>query len=46
MTVELPIMAFSYYNEAKKNFVAETGKYRIYVGKSLEDIQKVCEVEI
>ncbi len=46
VTVELPIMAFSYYNEAKKNFVAETGKYQIYVGKSLEDIQKVCEVEI
>ena len=46
VTIELPLMAFSYYNEAKKNFVAETGKYRIYVGKSLEDIQKVCEVEI
>lgn len=46
VTVELPIMAFSYYNEAKKNFVAENGKYQIYVGKSLEDIQKVCEVEI
>lgn len=46
VTIELPLMAFSYYNEAKKNFVAETGKYQIYVGKSLEDIQKVCEVEI
>ena len=45
-SIELPLMAFSYYNKEKRAFVAETGKYQIYVGKSLQDIVKVCEIEI
>ncbi len=45
-SIDLPLMAFSYYNKEKRAFVAETGKYQIYVGKSLQDIVKVCEIEI
>lgn len=45
VTISIQERAFSYYDTEQADFVTESGIYQIYVGKSLQDIQKVLEIE-
>ena len=46
--IALDAAAFAYFDEELRHFVTESGEYKIFVGKSVEEIclTDSCEVEV